>query len=715
MQSKHNFDEKSTPTNLPSDEPAYVRLRLNSKQPEEPNWQNNPLTRWAIDQNSHNIGLLLGKRTGLVDIDCDCSEAVHLAQYLLPKPALHFQRNGSSAHYIYRCNDAEGTVQRGHSSTFIELRGTGGQTMIPPSVHPDGDQLEWSIIPKQSGPVAYVDLLKLVNLIAAGCLVAQEYSEGSRHFISLGFAGLVRKAGFDQDTCETVIQSISSWANDGEDRTPNVTSTYQQNISSVSGYHLLKDHLDKAALNKICDWFGVNRDVPALDGEVLDDGDTGQMPRAITSDTISEAVLSENFAQEIEGAHCFVPQEKQWRYWDGSRWMPDDRNVFGASFMDYLKAQRAKTNDYRTQEALQSFETWYKANSVAKLTQASRAVDTDQFDQKDTLLNCPNGVVDLSSSGLKRHDPFNYLTKQTTTAFDPEASAPRFERFVLEICDGDEDLAGYLQRVAGYALEGGNPEQVMFILHGNGANGKSTFVEICSEVLGGYAKTAPASVLVEGRSGGVGDDLVFLKGARWINASETGQGAYLAESKLKQITGGDTTAGRALYASYQEFQLSGVVLFSTNHLPRVRGTDEGIWRRMNVIEFKRTFKENERDPYLKDSLRTEKSGILNWMLEGHRRYKASALQPPACVQDANRRYRKDMDVVSAFLEECCEFASEARCNQTILKNAYERYCQDNGRSEASWRDLTAALEARGLAKKKSNGQRFWSGIKLTEG
>lgn len=254
----------------------------------------------------------------------------------------------------------------------------------------------------------------------------------------------------------------------------------------------------------------------------------------------------------------------------------------------------------------------------------------------------------------------------------------------------------------------------MFILHGNGANGKSTFVEICSEVLGSYAKTAPSSVLVEGRSGGVGDDLVFLKGARWINASETGQGAYLAESKLKQITGGDTTAGRALYASYQEFQLSGVVLFSTNHLPKVRGTDEGIWRRMNVIEFKRTFKEDERDPHLKDSLRAEKSGILNWMLEGHRRYKTSGLQPPACVQDANRRYRKDMDLISSFLDECCELVPEARSNQTALRNTFERYCQENGRSDVSWANLTAGLEARRVAKKKSNGQRFWSGIKLTE-
>ena len=120
------------------------------------------------------------------------------------------------------------------------------------------------------------------------------------------------------------------------------------------------------------------------------------------------------------------------------------------------------------------------------------------------------------------------------------------------------------------------------------------------------------------------------------------------------------------------------------------------------------------EPQLNDSLRAEKSGILNWMLEGHRRYKASGLQPPACVQDANRRYRKDMDLISSFLDECCELVPEARSNQTLLRMAFERYCQENGRSDVSWANLTAGLEARGVAKKKSKGQRFWSGIKLTE-
>lgn len=697
-----------------SEDQVYVLLHKGEKRPITSDWQKRPVSLADFNSENHNLGLLLGADSGFVDVDCDSAEAVHLAKQLLPIPYMHFQRSSSSGHYIYRCPDAGKTVQRSYFGTLVELRSTGGQTMIPPSVHPDGDKLQWSILPRNSGAIGYVELLKLVNLIAAGCLVAREYSEGSRHFISLGFAGILRKAGFDQDTCETLIQSISSWANDDEDRTPNVTSTYQQDINSVSGYRLLESHLDRSVLDKICRWLDVTPEAKVLDGELLDQSDTGQVPQAITSDTISEAVLSENFTRQIEGKHCFVPQDRHWRYWYETRWMPDNRNVLGASFMGFLKAQKAKTNDHRTAEALQKFETSYKAESVAKLSQAQCAIDSDQFDKRDNLLNCPNGVLDLSNGILKLHNPLDYLTKQTTTAYDPEANASRFKQFVLEICDGDEELAAYLQRVAGYALEGGNPEQVMFILHGNGANGKSTFVEVCSEVLGSYAKTAPSSVLIEARSGGIGDDLVFLKGARWINASETGQGSYLAENKLKQITGGDTTAGRALYAAYQEFQISGVVLFSTNHLPKVRGRDEGIWRRLNVIEFKRTFSSDERDPYLKDALRAERSGVLNWMLEGHRQYKTGGLQPPECVRQASKRYRNDMDVVSAFLEECCQFDAEGRAYQTTLKGTFERFCHENGRSETSWSDLKTELEARGSTMKKSGGARFWSGIKLKD-
>lgn len=697
-----------------SEDPVYVLLHKREKRPLGSDWQNRPVPLDDFNSEDHNLGLLLGASTGFVDVDCDSAEAVHIAQYLLPKPCGFFQRSSSSGHYIYRCPDAAKTAQRSYEGTLIELRGTGGQTMIPPSVHPDGDKLKWSMLNHDTEAQKFTDLMGVVNLIAAGCLIARAYTEGSRHWVSLGFAGLLRKAGTPQKQSEQIIKAIAEWGNDQEDRLANVKTTYQQDIQSVAGYKLLQDHLDKGVLDKICDWLGVRSEVRGLDGEVLEQGNTLLPVSAITSDNLSEGQLAKHFSQQIKSKHCFVPQDKRWLYWDNSRWMPDNKNVLGASFMEFLERKKQEANDRYLEGDLKKFETAYKAESVAKLSQASCAVDADQFDRKDKLLNCPNGVLDLTSGILRTHDPLDYLTKQTTTAYDREASAPRFEQFVLEICDGDEELAGYLQRVAGYALEGGNPEQVMFILHGRGANGKSTFVEVCSDVLGSYAKTSPSSVLIESGSGGVGDDLVFLKGARWINASETGQGSYLAENKLKQITGGDTTAARALYADFQEFQLSGVVLFSTNHLPKVRGTDEGIWRRLNVIGFNRTFKEDERDPYLKETLLGERSGVLNWMLEGHRQYRANGLQPPTCVQEATKGYRRDMDVVSGFFEECCEFDPNARTHQTRLKEAFETYNKEDGRGESSWGDLKAELEAKGVTMKKRGGNRFWSGIKLKD-
>lgn len=714
MSIDHNFKRNSIPTQLPQETPAYVQLGKNSKKPARPDWQNNPERFEDIDLANGNIGLLLGKRTGFVDIDCDCEEAVHLAGCLLPEPSVHFQRNKASAHYIYRCENSGRTVRRSFDSTLVELRSTGGQTMIPPSIHPAGDTLEWSSKGRTSEALDFDYLKKLVNLISSACLVIRVYTEGIRHSVSLGFAGLLRKAGVSETECETLIQAIADWSGDREDRLVNVSTTYQKDIRDVAGYSLLQDHLRPDELKNICQWLEIAAEVQALDGEVLDPSEQPKVVQAITSETVSEAVLAENFSEEVINKHCFVPEERQWRYWDNTRWRPDDRNVLSASFMDFIRKKKTQANDRYLQDELQRFETSYKADSVAKLSQAKCAVEAGEFDKQDQLLNCPNGVLDLSSKVLKLHKPQDYLTKQTTTNYDPAARAPLFEKFVLEICNNDSELSGYLQRVSGYALEGGNPEQAMFILHGRGANGRSTFVEVCSDVLGSYAKTAPSSVLIEGRSGGVGDDMVFLKGARWINASETGQGSYLAENKLKQITGGDTTAGRALYASYQEFQLSGVVLFSTNHLPKVKGTDEGIWRRINVIEFKRTFTEEERDPHLKDSLLAERSGVLNWMLEGHRQYKEEGLRPPESVRDATLRYRKDMDVVSGFIDECCEFDPEAQVHQTRLNQAFRIYVERSGRESASWGDIASELETRGATKKKVRGLRFWYGLKLTD-
>jgi len=714
MKHQHNFNEYPTSFELHEGELALIRLHHQSKTPVEKNWQERPVTLGEIDTNANNVGLLLGERTGFIDIDCDSREAVFLADRLLADPTGKFKRSDDSAHYIYRSPDCGATQRRDHDGTLIELRSNGSQTMIPPSIHPSGEPLIWQHWDNSTGHQPYDALKGQVDLIAATCLVIREYHEGARHYITLGFAGLLRKAGIDKDLAETVIQAVAEFNVDEElaSRIGNVRTTYA--ADDFAGYSLLEQHLDGSALGKICQWLGVTGEAKV--GEVLPAEDIVETAvRELSPDTISEAVLAGHFAPSIKGKFCYVPENNGWSFWNGVTWQRDDRRMLSSAFMKCLEQLSSKSRQLGLTEALKTFETSYKADSVAKLCQSRRAVEVALFDSKNDLLNCPNGVIDLKTGNLKTHNPLDYLTKKTAAAYNPDATAPKFEKFVLEICDDDKCLAEFLRRVAGYALEGGNPEQAMFILHGSGANGKSTFVEVCSEVLGAYAKTAPSSVLVEGRSGGVGDDLVFLKGARWINASETGQGAALAENKLKQITGGDTIAGRALYAAHQEFQIDGMVLFSTNHLPKVRGRDEGIWRRLNVIEFKRRFSEEERDPQMKENLLKERSGILNWMLEGHRQYKEGGLQPPICVKEANLRYRQGMDVVSGFLDSECEFNGKGRTHQTDLRWAFKSYCEEQGWGDADWRDLKATLEERGLGVRRSNGQRLWSGISLKAG
>lgn len=695
---------------------SYVRLQPNSKTPSGSNWQKTPLYFDQVNTDRNNVGLLLGNTTGFVDIDCDCPEAVHIAATVLPAPQGYFKRNDGSAHYIYRCEDAERTVRKDYKGTLIELRSDGAQTMIPPSVHPDGDRLSWLKLEATQEPAEYDTLLSWVNLIAASCLVMREYTEGKRHWLSLGYAGLLRKAGYPNGTCELVIRAIADWASDTEDRISNVKSTYENSLGKVAGYGLLSEHLSTDALTKICEWLGVTPDLTVLEGEVLDDGDLAPAIREITRDTLSEAVLSNDFAASISKQFCFVPEEKAWRYWDGTHWRKDDRSSFIHSFVSFVRSIKESEDFSRDlKDDLTKYETAYRAKSVSELCRTPCAVEIGKFNRQKEVLNCQNGMIDLNSKMLRMHDPMAYHSKVATTAYEPEATAPQFEKFVLDISDNDLEMAKYLQRVFGSALASGNSEQAVYILYGSGANGKSTLIEVVSDVMGEYARTAPSSVLVEGRSSSVGDDLVFLKDSRLISASETGQGVSLAEAKIKQVTGGDTIAARALYGSYQEFEFEALLLFSTNHLPKIRGTDEGIWRRIYVIEFKRQFRQDERDPHLKRKLLEERSGILNWLVDGYTDYRTNGLKPPASVQEANKAYRKDMDAIGQFLEDQCELQAGQRTSKTDMRRRFEWWCSENAQTGVSHSDLVQALRQRGVREIKSNSNRYWVGITMVGG
>jgi putative DNA primase/helicase len=274
-------------------------------------------------------------------------------------------------------------------------------------------------------------------------------------------------------------------------------------------------------------------------------------------------------------------------------------------------------------------------------------------------------------------------------------------------------LIRFLQRAVGYSLSGTINEQVLFILYGTGANGKSTFVETVRSLLGDYAQQSEfETFLVRKNGGGPRNDIARLKGARFVSAVEAEQGCRLSETIIKQVTGGDKITARFLYQEFFEFTPEFKLFLASNHKPRIVGTNEAIWRRIRLIPFTVTIPHHERDPHLLDKLRRELPGILAWAIRGCVKWQEKGLGEPSEVAEATSEYRLEEDFLAAFLADKCTADPKGAASAGSLYKAYESWCADNGEEPAAQKVFGSELGSRGFLQGKKHGTRCWKGLRL---
>lgn len=352
---------------------------------------------------------------------------------------------------------------------------------------------------------------------------------------------------------------------------------------------------------------------------------------------------------------------------------------------------------------------------MLKMAQPYLSKSASDLDRKPYLFNCQNGTLDLRTGKLRPHHKSAMITQLADVVFDPQAKAPRFERFVDEIFNGDGDLAAFVQKAFGYSLTGDTKEQVLFLLYGSGANGKSTLVELMRSLLGDYGKTAQADTLMQKAASGseASPDIARLKGARLISLSEGDRTHKLNEALVKQLTGTDTVTTRALYKEPFEFKPEFKMFLSTNHLPKVTGSDHGMWRRVMSVPFLATFEGDRLDPDLSETLQREKSGVLNWLLEGCMKWQQEGLNPPQAVLEAKAYYRSASDHIARYLDDRTELAINATMTKADLYKDYQAWCIANGERFISNREFGEAVGKReGVAATRTKSAHCWTGIRL---
>lgn len=414
----------------------------------------------------------------------------------------------------------------------------------------------------------------------------------------------------------------------------------------------------------------------------------------------------------------YIAKWKQWLIWDGKRWKPDEMNEIARLAKDvpriiYKEASKLENTVLRKsliKWGLQTENSSRLANLIKEAqTEPGIPISPDELDADPFLLGCMNGILDLRECKLLSYSPDRLLTKQIPVAFDPLAQCPTWLAFLDTITGGNKRLQGFLQRAIGYSLTGDTREQVLFFMHGIGANGKSTFINTIKTLLGDYAKQTPTETLMRKDSSGVSNDLAALKGARLIAAVETDEGQRLAESLIKQITGGDMISARFLYTEFFEFMPSFKVWLAGNHKPAIRGTDHGIWRRVRLIPFEVIIPEEKRDRQLPEKLKAELPGILEWAVQGCYEWQAGGLGTPPEVMMATESYRLESDIIALFLEEYCVVKPGIRVGNAELYKAYREWCEEAGEMHSTQRKFTQRLKERGFIQ-GTGGKRLWDGI-----
>lgn len=661
-----------------------VRIPPLSKAPLDVDWptRHYDLAHFRAEDN---VGVKLGDPSGgLIDVDLDCDEAVALAPYYLPA-TWTFGRDKRTTHYLYV---TKGVKTHKPARAGIELRSTKLQTVVPGSVHESGHEILFHSMPGQS-PL-HIDPEVIVTAwaklgFAVALSQAWSHSKGDHHSLVLSVAGGLWYRGWSvDDALATIVPAIG-------DR-----SDYERAIRDTWTGGAEKQRLGWPSAEAIVGPVaaGVMRRMVEYVPSV-----TRQEEAAIASD-LHDVGNAERFAAMTADDVRWVPG-LGWLCWDGTLWEPRDPTDMAIRVVRDMAEEAVKAEDIQRQKwAHQSLSAGRLGSMLTIASALDRRTQADDLDGDPWVLSTTNGVVDLRSGRLLSHSRERLVSKQCTVPYDPDATCPRFDRFLHEIMLGDLDLVNYLKRYLGYCLTGMVSEQMLGVWYGQGSNGKSTLIETLLQTLGTYAQKMSADLLTasKGRnSSAPTPEVARLKGARLVAGSETGEGSRWDEPLVKTLTGCDRVVARKLHQEPMEFDPTWKLMIAVNHKPIVRGTDHGIWRRIHLVPFDACFTEARMDKSLGQTLLQERSGILAMLVRGCLEWQRMGLAPPGRLLLETKQYRQEHDVVGAYLLECTRERRGTRLPKTQLYRSYRMWAGDNGEHCHGRSTFTRLMRERGQA------------------
>lgn len=343
------------------------------------------------------------------------------------------------------------------------------------------------------------------------------------------------------------------------------------------------------------------------------------------------------------------------------------------------------------------------------------------IDRDPNLLGALNGVVNLADGTFHRFNREEMVTRRIACCYDPEAECPSFMQFIEEV-QPDPEVRAYLQRLWGYSLSGHCGDHVVAFNFGGGANGKSTALDQMLLEIGGNYGAKISQALIYKRAVGPNPEieLARLDGVRFALGEENSENGSLNEDILKNLTGGDTIPARHPYGRHFEYRSQLKVHLHGNHQPRIQGTDDGIWRRFNLIEWGVQIPRERQDSTLPARLKQEFSGILNWLVQGSVEQISRGLRAPESVRMATTQFRSDSDTFGDFLSTMTVVDDStvhppSRILKSDLFESYNKYCEQQRILpiyRMSLRTLNRKVASRGFRTHRGTGGiEYWLGLR----
>lgn len=648
-----------------------------------------------------NVAIACGRVSGLILLDLDTQEAIDAVRRQgLPLTWTFTTGKGEQHGFRYPKLREEFYIQNAvQLAPGVDIRSDGGYSVVPDSRHYSGKQYTWvrspADCPLADIPSWLMDQLVIKNRTAVSEVRPDEHGEiqekGGRNDYLFKVGTSMRAARFSGEEIRLVL--------------------LERNVRSCS------PPLDDSEVSLIVDSI-IQRYSPGIVDEMSDRvkeklGDIDKLPAVLLTAPLTDSgnaeCLVELFGQDFRSCKAMTKVKAESRgifHWNSLVWEEDIHREFRTCAMWTSRGRKAISAHAETVEARRRLykyatdcENIGKLEAMCELASTKEPVVTDEkiWDTDPLKITVLNGTLSLKEGRFYTPERDDYITQQATVEYDETATCPVWEQTLSEIFADNLDIIPYLQRVFGYSITGLTDQHIMWFWYGGGANGKSTILNAIKSLLGDFSATTSFSTFDTRNDSGRNDDLAVLRGKRFVAASEGEQGRSIAEAKIKSVVSSDDITCRFLHNNFFTYKPTYKVILASNHLPDIKGTDKGIWRRVHLVPFNQTFEGDAIDPLLDEKLQGEMSGILNWCLTGLTDFwTRGGFDPPGIVLYSTRNLEEKSDLFQQWYDERLTPDEKSSLRRSTAYLDYRNYLRTSGETPIAKMAWNARMEEAGI-------------------